>query len=264
MVVGQADGKNNKTYWRCVCDCGNSAVVCGSGLTSGQTQSCGCLQRERASGSMYKHGKSKRTPEYWAWVNIKTRCHSEKFGDKHYKGKGISVCERWLGSFVNFYEDMGERPSPLHSIERIDSNGHYEPSNCKWGTPKEQSRNKGNNSWHEYGGNKMILQDWANLFGVSQANLRQSIISKGIENVYEFYSKKYNGNFPNAGKIKPTKRENYNTPKPIIGYKDGMLIVVESNSIRGMSRLTGIHHHIIETSIKNKTTYKGWLFELYI
>jgi hypothetical protein len=101
------------------------------------------------------------------------------------------MCDRWKDSFENFFSDMGGRPSKLHSIERVDTNGNYEPGNCKWAEIREQARNKRNNRWIEYNGLRMILQDWADYFGADQGNLSQSIKAKGIERVYEFYLQKH-------------------------------------------------------------------------
>lgn len=83
-----------------------------------------------------------RTPEYRAWINMKSRCYYETGPHYDYHGgRGIRVCERWLSSFAAFYEDMGPRPSPKHSVDRRDNDGDYEPSNCRWATAKEQQAN---------------------------------------------------------------------------------------------------------------------------
>lgn len=91
---------------------------------------------------MRTHGMS-NTPEYKAWFEMKRRCYNKnRKGYKNYGGRGIKVCDRWLESFENFYEDMGDRPSPNHSLDRIDVNGNYEPSNCKWSDRTEQNYNQ--------------------------------------------------------------------------------------------------------------------------
>ena len=125
--------KNKKTIWNCLCICGNTCKVSGSNLVTGHTLSCGCLQKERTIEGSTTHGGRYR-PEYSVWCNIKARCYNkecEKF--PNYGGRDIKVCDRWLNSFENFLEDMGERPKGVgYSIERRDVNGDYYPDNCLW------------------------------------------------------------------------------------------------------------------------------------
>jgi hypothetical protein len=131
--------KNNfgAVYWKCICDCGNKITTRSNALRKGEKKTCGCVNPN------YKHGAI-RTRTYISWGSMKQRCANEKAtGYKNYGGRGITVCERWLGKdgFVNFLEDMGERPEGL-SIDRIYNDGNYEPSNCRWATKKEQENNK--------------------------------------------------------------------------------------------------------------------------
>lgn len=131
--------KTEKIKWKCRCDCGNERVVLAASLRGGKTKSCGCLLKE---GSHKTHGKS-HTPEYKIWAGMIQRCTNPKTDNyKHYGGRGITVCERWRNSFEAFYEDMGHRPSKLHSVERINNDGNYEPDNCKWATKRKQSQNQ--------------------------------------------------------------------------------------------------------------------------
>lgn len=126
----------------CLCDCGNEKVVMLSNLKNGSTNSCGCLNKEKVSVRSKTHGDS-GSPEHRTWKLMKRRCDYPK-GNRwiHYGGRGIKVCDRWLNSYENFLNDMGRKPTPKHSIDRINPDGNYEPSNCRWATAKEQSKNQ--------------------------------------------------------------------------------------------------------------------------
>ncbi len=105
-----------------------------------------------------------------------------------YGGRGIKICERWLNSFENFFEDMGERPSKDHSIDRIENDGDYNKDNCRWGTEEMQVRNKSTNRWLEYNGEKMILEDWARKWSVgSPAILGHFYRGKTFESIFNYF-----------------------------------------------------------------------------
>ena len=129
-------GATGKKTWLCLCECGNSKGVERINLTSGNTTSCGCLRKEKH----LTHGGS-YTKEYNSWANMIARCTNENAPNyHHYGGRGISVCDRWF-QFENFIKDMGSKPIG-GSLDRIDVDGDYKPSNCKWSTNKEQATNK--------------------------------------------------------------------------------------------------------------------------
>jgi hypothetical protein len=166
-----------KYTWHCKCDCGNERNVKSMSLKNGNTQSCGCLGLEKLALHRTKHGMSD-TPEYMCWEAMKERCYKPKTKRyKNYGGRGIKVCDRWASSFENFLADMGRRPTPKHSIDRINNDGNYEPSNCRWADNKTQQRNRSNNKNFTYNGKIYALSELEEIF-----NLSRHIIEKRLNN----------------------------------------------------------------------------------
>lgn len=139
--------KCKKAQWRCLCNCGKLVSVAASSLRSSLTRSCGCFHQERLRAVAYKHGHADHrngavSVEYYAWISMKQRCTNPKRHNyKNYGGRGIVVCDRWRDSFINFLADVGERPGPEFSLDRINNDGNYEPGNVRWATRSQQQRN---------------------------------------------------------------------------------------------------------------------------
>ena len=136
-------GGSKKGQWNCLCKCGNTTVVGTSSLKSGNTKSCGCYRKEIQGTQTKTHGLSK-TKEHELWSAMIGRCYTPSSSSyKDYGGRGIKVCDKWLGEngFINFLADMGTRPSPQHTLERVDVNRNYEPSNVIWLLGKYQAHN---------------------------------------------------------------------------------------------------------------------------
>ena len=146
VVLRRADCANGHARWHCQCDCGGQTVVESYPLRRAKVVSCGCANRDRVASLNLSHGEaSQETPEYRAWASMLSRCTNPSHKSfANYGGRGIGACRRWLESYRAFLEDMGRRPTPKHSIDRINNDGDYEPGNCRWATATTQQNNRRN------------------------------------------------------------------------------------------------------------------------
>lgn len=198
-VLKQIPDPNKKiSWWECLCECGKLVVVKGGNLNSGNTKSCGCYSDE-SKVNRIKHGNNRKgniTSEYRSWASMKSRCTNENvIGYQEYGGRGIKVCDRWLNSFENFLDDMGKKPTPTHSLDRYPNNedGNYEPSNCRWGTDEQQSKNRRSNKWYERNGVRMVQKDWAKSLGADNRQFHKMLKYKSFEDTYNhFLNRKLN------------------------------------------------------------------------
>jgi hypothetical protein len=156
---------SNKKY-KCLCDCGNITNSQLNNLKTGKATSCGC---GRGNG-IKSYTNCTKMPEYNTWVHMKSRCYNENDSFYHrYGGRGITVCDRWIDSFNYFLDDMGKRPSSKHSLDRIDNDGNYEPSNCRWTTFKIQARNRSNNTFIETHWGKITMAEFSEITKLKMA-----------------------------------------------------------------------------------------------
>jgi hypothetical protein len=168
-VVSFDKTKGKINYWHCKCECGTKRSISGPSLYNkyGASKSCGCYKREAASKRAFKHGHTsingerKVTREFIVWCGMRDRCLNplnKRY--ENYGARGIKIIDRWANSFMEFFKDMGNCPNKM-TLERIDNNGNYEPSNCKWATNKEQARNRRSNRKITIGDETLLLIEWA-------------------------------------------------------------------------------------------------------
>lgn len=174
--------RQSGSKWLCRCDCGTERILKRAALTCGDSQSCGCYRSERIRQYRRSVGaSSNRTrfrSEYRSWYTMKRRCLSPRdAGYRQYGARGITVCGRWLKSFKAFLEDMGPRPSPLHTLDRIDNDGNYEPANCRWALPGIQQSNKRDCRLVTFDGLTLSTAEWARRLRMRSKTIRHRLDS---------------------------------------------------------------------------------------
>lgn len=166
VAIEYSHSTKHERVWKCLCDCGKDHFVGASLLNKGRVRSCGCV--------MTTHGLTKSST-YKSWSGMRTRCESVTYRDYPlYGGRGIKICRRWR-KFINFLADMGVKPTPQHTLDRINNNKGYSKANCRWATWKEQQRNRRNNSKYTYQGRTQLIMDWAKEYGLKRQTLERRL-----------------------------------------------------------------------------------------
>ena len=170
-VVRLAPKEGRGRRWECRCDCDATTAVLAGNLLNGNTTSCGCRGSRASIGDRTRTHGSTNAAEYNVWCKMRARCLSASSDQyQYYGGRGISICVRW-SEFASFLADMGKRPSRRHTLDRIDTNGNYEPGNCRWADSETQSNNRRNNRKITYDGRSQTVGQWARELGMMYGTL---------------------------------------------------------------------------------------------
>ena len=177
VVLSRLQNKGKNVIWECLCDCGGKIETITHRLKSGKIKSCGCLRREVLIKRNTKHGLC-HSHIWYVHQALNERClKNNNIGYSRYGGRGITVCEQWIGpeGFITFVGDMGMPPSDKHQIDRIDNSKGYYPENCRWATPTENGRNKRNNVLLTLGDKTQCTSAWGEELGIKAATLRARV-----------------------------------------------------------------------------------------
>lgn len=194
-VLRRSGSHRNRAVWLCQCECGKQKICKSGKLIEGRNTSCGCSQGNRT------HGHSRKSSEYSSWANMKARCYIKTIRSyADYGGRGIKVCERWLGEagFQNFLTDMGRKPDIGYTIERDDTNGNYEPSNCYWLFSPLQARNRRSSRIITINGVSKCQAQWCEIYNISPFVVNKRLHRGWPEDERSFL------NYPKSAQIKRT------------------------------------------------------------
>lgn len=182
IVIRRGPNQGKRVMWLCKCDCGTEKVIGGQDLRNGKTKSCGCFLSEATSQRNRDNATHRETGSrlYRIWRGMKARCYYKKqFEYERYGGRGITVCEEWRTSYETFRDWALSNDYKSHlTLDRINTNGNYEPDNCRWATYKEQCNNRTNNRLIEFNGDIKTISQWSDTFGLSRY---QTIKKLGID-----------------------------------------------------------------------------------
>lgn len=167
IVIKRVDNQGKGfTVYECLCDCGNTKLVRANNLKSGAVKSCGCLRRNNTKNRTHNMSHTKL---YRVWANMKNRCYNQNLKSyKDYGGRGITVCDEWRDSFENFMNWAYSSGYTEHlTLDRIDNNGGYNPSNCRWTDPKKQANNRRSCVIYTHDGRSMNLREWCDYLNLN-------------------------------------------------------------------------------------------------
>ena len=199
LVVGTYTRVGNKTLWLCRCDCGTERRVNAAELRNGKSTNCGCVRKAKGGARNATHGLS-HTRMHARWMGMIARCENPNHSAyARYGGRGVRVCRRWRKSFTAWLADMGPPPTPRHTIDRIDNDDDYKPSNCRWATNKANCRNKKTSQFIEWGGERLHIAEWAERLGMSQQTLVYRITFWSLEKAFTTPVRLDSRNRPTAG-----------------------------------------------------------------
>lgn len=196
-VIGVADTGTRKTYYYCKCICGKMKTVRSDSLIDGTVRSCGCmkLEQDRINLEAAHTHKQSGTRLYEIWQGMKTRCYRSTDARYHrYGGRGITMCDEWKNDFIAFYNWANANGySDLLSIDRVDNDGNYEPSNCKWSTMEEQCNNRETNIRITIGNATKTLTQWCDIFQLEYATIHGRYTRNGFSGIDDLFSPIRNG-----------------------------------------------------------------------
>lgn len=200
LVVLRKNGyRKHHLVWDCQCDCGKILPVFDTNIKRGLSSHCPSCGVKEGGKKLRTHGRSRNDKTYAAWSKMKRRCLNPESDDYYlYGARGITVHPLWVEYFVAFAEHVGLPPSQKHSIDRIDTNGNYEPGNVKWSTAPEQANNKRNNRKVEFNGEKISMRAASEITGIKRATIRSLAAKHGatVEQMIAFTSEKRFKNQP--------------------------------------------------------------------
>lgn len=164
-------GKNHRSYWNCICDCGKTVVANGKTLLNGDKRSCGCLRIEHIKQLRKPTHGMRNSAIYKIWAGMINRCENRKDPSFYlYGGRGIAVCAEWRHDVLRFSKDMGERPKG-YSLDRIDNSGSYSKENCRWASSSQQANNRRNNKILTADNKSQTIAQWARDLNINSATI---------------------------------------------------------------------------------------------